>query len=295
MDHEAMEEAITAISNNLSEVTRSVKLIAALMEDGDDDKDGRLIDATRRLFAAFTDLLSAAEPNSKAPRQDLRSAAGKVGEASQYLLYTIDEENEYDRETSDILLSLAKGIASSMAGLVIKARQVATECEDESLLQNKVISAATQCALATSQLVACAKVVVPTIGDPACQLQLTDASKEVAKAVEYVHRVTQEATRDGQLISGFEMAAAAVAHALNDLLSHLRTIARQSQELAVPVEPSIEQTVIVSVDERLAEATLQLLSDDFESNTLPEPQQTLILAARSLSNAMTNFVDAAMS
>ena len=48
----------------------------------------------------------------------------------------------------------------------------------------KVIGAATQCALATSQLVACAKVVAPTISDPLCQEQLIEAAREVAKSIE---------------------------------------------------------------------------------------------------------------
>ena len=48
----------------------------------------------------------------------------------------------------------------------------------------QVIGAATQCALSTSQLVACAKVVAPTISDPLCQEQLMEAAKEVAKSVE---------------------------------------------------------------------------------------------------------------
>lgn len=47
-----------------------------------------------------------------------------------------------------------------------------------------MIHSATQCAYATSQLVACARVVAPTIDSPACQEQLTSAAKQVARAVE---------------------------------------------------------------------------------------------------------------
>ncbi|KAI1290436.1 Talin-2 [Halotydeus destructor] len=315
MDHPALEEAITAVTSNLPEVTRDVKVIAALMED--DDKGDRLIDATRRLCSAFTDLLNAAEPNAKSPRQDLLSAASKVGEATQYLLYTIGEEDEYDRETADILLSLAKGIANTTAALVLKAREVATQCEDEPILQNKVISAATQCALATSQLVACAKVVAPTIDNPACQQQLTEASKEVAKAVENVVQVTQEAIRDEQLIGDLKNAAAAVAHALNDLLNHVRTVGEQRHERRVVVEPVIEQTAAVdtiyTATDRifssqgdasemvkqakvLAKATVQLINDlkgQAESQPDSDTQKRLIVAARLLADATARLVDAA--
>lgn len=56
-----------------------------------------------------------------------------------------------------MLLSLAKAVANTTAALVLKAKNIAATCEDQQT-QNRVIGAATQCALATSQLVACAKV-----------------------------------------------------------------------------------------------------------------------------------------
>lgn len=77
-----------------------------------------------------------------------------------------------------MLLSLAKAVANTTAALVLKAKNIASTCEDQQT-QNRVIGAATQCALATSQLVACAKVVAPTIQNAACQEQLTAAIREV--------------------------------------------------------------------------------------------------------------------
>ncbi|VDM85075.1 unnamed protein product [Strongylus vulgaris] len=59
------------------------------------------------------------------------------------------------------------------------AKTISAEC-DEPVLQEKVIHSATQCAFATSQLVACARVVAPTIESNACQEQLTNAAKQVA-------------------------------------------------------------------------------------------------------------------
>lgn len=54
-------------------------------------------------------------------------------------------------------MQLAKAVASAAAALVLKAKNVAQKTED-SVLQTQVIAAATQCALSTSQLVACTKV-----------------------------------------------------------------------------------------------------------------------------------------
>lgn len=54
-------------------------------------------------------------------------------------------------------MNLAKAVANAAAMLVLKAKNVAQVAEDTAL-QNRVITAATQCALSTSQLVACTKV-----------------------------------------------------------------------------------------------------------------------------------------
>jgi hypothetical protein len=62
VDHNAVGAAISTITSNLPEMTRGVKMIAALMDD--QEKGEHLFDATRRLCAAFSDLLRAAEPES---------------------------------------------------------------------------------------------------------------------------------------------------------------------------------------------------------------------------------------
>ena len=56
-----------------------------------------------------------------------------------------------------MLLALAKAVANATAALVLKAKGVAGTCEEQGD-RDQVISAATQCALSTSQLVACTKV-----------------------------------------------------------------------------------------------------------------------------------------
>lgn len=56
------------------------------------------------------------------------------------------------------MLALAKAVANATAAMVLKAKTVASKTEDQEL-QNRVIGSATQCALNTSQLVACTKVI----------------------------------------------------------------------------------------------------------------------------------------
>lgn len=59
-----------------------------------------------------------------------------------------------------MLMQLAKAVANAAAALVLKAKNVAQKSEDPAQ-QNRVIAAATQCALSTSQLVACTRVSRP--------------------------------------------------------------------------------------------------------------------------------------
>ena len=54
-------------------------------------------------------------------------------------------------------MDLAKQVASATAALVMQAKTVASRSNDQAV-QNQVIASATQCALSTSQLVACTKV-----------------------------------------------------------------------------------------------------------------------------------------
>lgn len=67
--------------------------------------------------------------------------------------------NEWINMLQDTLMNLAKAVANAAAMLVLKAKNVAQVAED-TILQNRVIAAATQCALSTSQLVACTKVLI---------------------------------------------------------------------------------------------------------------------------------------
>ena len=80
---------------------------------------------------------SATEPNSKEPRQTMLSAASQVGSASHRVLYTIGEEEVADKDRQDVLLGLAKAVANTTAALVLKAKNVASKCPDQST-QNRV-------------------------------------------------------------------------------------------------------------------------------------------------------------
>uniref|UniRef100_A0A8C5KZ10 Talin 2 n=1 Tax=Jaculus jaculus TaxID=51337 RepID=A0A8C5KZ10_JACJA len=306
-DYTAVGCAITTISSNLTEMSKGVKLLAALMDDevgsGED-----LLRAARTLAGAVSDLLKAVQPASGEPRQTVLTAAGSIGQASGDLLRQIGE-NETDERFQDVLMSLAKAVANAAAMLVLKAKNVAQVAED-TVLQNRVIAAATQCALSTSQLVACAKVVSPTISSPVCQEQLIEAGKLVDRSVENCVRACQAATGDGELLKQVSAAASVVSQALHDLLQHVRQFASRGEPIgrydqATDTIMCVTESIFSSMGDAgemvrqarvLAQATSDLVNamrSDAEAEIDMENSKKLLAAAKLLADSTARMVEAA--
>uniref|UniRef100_A0A8C2TL47 Talin 2 n=1 Tax=Coturnix japonica TaxID=93934 RepID=A0A8C2TL47_COTJA len=306
-DYTAVGCAITTISSNLTEMSKGVKLLAALMDDevgsGED-----LLKAARTLAVAVSDLLKAVQPTSGEPRQTVLTAAGSIGQASGELLRQIGE-NETDERFQDVLMSLAKAVANAAAMLVLKAKNVAQVAED-TVLQNRVIAAATQCALSTSQLVACAKVVSPTISSPVCQEQLIEAGKLVDRSVENCVRACQAATDDTELLKQVSAAASIVSQALNDLLQHVRQFASRGEPIgrydqATDTIMCVTESIFSSMGDAgemvrqarvLAQATSDLVNamrSDAEAEIDMENSKKLLAAAKLLADSTARMVEAA--
>ncbi|KAJ2939257.1 hypothetical protein O0L34_g13352 [Tuta absoluta] len=304
VDHTAVGAAITTITTNLPEMTKGVQMIAALMDDS--DNGDRLLDATRKLCSAFSDLLKAAEPETKEPRQSLLNAASRVGEASTSVLHTIGDD-AHDKETQDILLSLAKAVANTTAALVLKAKNVAAQCKDDQPLQNTIIHAATQCALATSQLVACTKVVAPTLNNPACRDQLVSAARQVARAVDrLVDACKLVPDQQGPGVEQLTAAAQRVTEELEKLLHHCtqeRRIQPTVEERTVESVMSASEGVAAAADATemvrharlLGQATATLITNiKTEAEKQPsDAQRKLLAAAKLLADATARMVEAA--
>ncbi|NWI17418.1 TLN1 protein, partial [Crypturellus soui] len=306
-DYTAVGCAVTTISSNLTEMSKGVKLLAALMED--EGGNGRqLLQAAKNLASAVSDLLKTAQPASAEPRQNLLQAAGLVGQTSGELLQQIGE-SDTDPRFQDMLMQLAKAVASAAAALVLKAKNVAQKTED-SALQTQVIAAATQCALSTSQLVACTKVVAPTISSPVCQEQLIEAGKLVAKSAEGCVEASKAATSDDQLLKQVGVAATAVTQALNDLLQHIKQHAMGGQPIgcydqATDTILNVTENIFSSMGNAgemvrqariLAQATSDLVNAikaDAEGETDLENSRKLLSAAKILADATAKMVEAA--
>jgi len=301
-DHNAVGAAVNTISTNLPDMAREVKMLAALMDDKGVEGDD-LMGAAKTLCGAFSDMLTSAAPQTTEPRQTLLSAASRVGEASDRVLYTIGEEDDQDKSRKDLVLGLAKAVANSTAALVLKAKNVASECEHYN--QTRVINAATQCALNTSQLVACAKVVAPTIADPLCQDQLMEAARDVAKSVEgCVSECRDVCSRDDNSLQELGGAAQDVTKALNDLLNHIKDggpdkipdIMDQIMVASGELIASNDSQDMVRQARILAQATaelIQAIKGDAESQTDSDLQKRLLSAAKALADATAEMVEAA--
>uniref|UniRef100_A0A673IJ16 Talin-1-like n=1 Tax=Sinocyclocheilus rhinocerous TaxID=307959 RepID=A0A673IJ16_9TELE len=308
-DYTAVGCAVTTISSNLTEMSKGVKLLAALMED-EGGNGQQLLGAAKSLACAVSEMLKTAQPTSTEPRQNLLQAAGNVGQASGELLQQIGE-SDADQHFQDMLMHLAKAVANAAAALVLKAKNVAQKTED-SAQQNRVIAAATQCALSTSQLVACTRVsvVAPTISSPVCQEQLIEAGKLVAKSVEGCVEASQGSTNDEQLLRQVGVAATGVTQALNELLQHIRQYASGGQPIGRHGEATdrildVTDNIFSSMGDAgemvrqariLAQATSDLVNAikaDAEGETDLENSRKLLSAAKLLADATAKMVEAA--
>ena len=154
--------AISTITNNLNEFCREMETYTNLIND-----KTNLMDQTTRLCSLFNDLLTHIENLSdnhsdSSSRQHILLTASRLGETSQDLMRRLANDlttNPFDIsiQYQDKLFTLAKSVANTTASYVLKAKDIAGNVQNQDEA-NEIISAATQCALATSQLVTCAKV-----------------------------------------------------------------------------------------------------------------------------------------
>lgn len=305
VDHTAIGASIHTIISNLSEMSKGVKMIAALSEK--DDDSSHLLGATKNLCESYSDLIETADPQNRRPRQDLLHAASQVGELSNAVLHTLD--GEMDHETQDILVGKVETLGNNAANLILKAKAQVAQCEDQDL-QNAIMDEAKACALATAQLCACARIMAPTIDNPICQNQMTDASKEVGRTVENILQQCQNAVQDDAQLADCNDAADEVRRNLADLLDFIKNSGEKRKRQGVHDE-AIE-TILLSSDKLfasqgnaaemlrqakiLAQAASYLIESikfEAESVTDPAAKNRLMGVAEKLAEATANMIEVA--
>jgi len=307
INYTAVGASVSTITSNLDDLVKGIKMIAALMDDADNSK--KLIDATKGLAQAFNDLLNLLNPDSEEKsRQDLLNSAGEIGSASATIMACLGEPESAELALQEMLLSLAKAVATATAGLVLKAKNVAGACPDTPH-QKKIIDAAKDTAMSTSQLVACAKVLGPHISSPLCQDEMIESAKLVATSVDGVSSTCQDATEDDDLLSGVRQAAQNVTDALNNLLKKVREGAnlKSGGQYDSACDDILNATdrlfnsmgnagEMVKQAKILAQATSQLVNGikaDAEGQEDTDNQKRLLAAAKVLADATAKLVEAA--
>nr|A0A3G2LGI8.1 RecName: Full=Talin [Oscarella pearsei]AYN71349.1 talin [Oscarella pearsei] len=306
IDYTAVGAAVTTLSSNLTELSKGVRMIAALQGNSHDGE--KLLEAARGLAGAVRHLLKSAEPSENQNRKDLLDAAAALGISGTQLMALMGDP-DVTQEVQDALLSKAKAVAVATSGLVQNAKMVAGKCPD-STLQSSVITATKGTATATSQLVACTKIVASTITNPLCQEQLINSAKQVAGAVEGTVSSAQNACSDDDALRELGMSATKVTDALQDLLRYIRDIEAGGLR-GGKYEEQIE--MILAATERLinslgnaqetvksaktvAMATSQMVSgvkDEASGLSDEDAKRRLLAAARGLADATAKMVDAA--
>ncbi|CAF1239126.1 unnamed protein product, partial [Adineta ricciae] len=219
----ALSTAISTITNNLNEFCREMDVYRNLVND-----KTNLPDQTRRLCTVFNELLAYiqtfAENNyDSATRQNVLVTASRLGEISQDLVRRLANDVDCSVEYQEKLLTLAKSVANTTALYVLKAKDIATNVQEQQIV-NEIISTATQCALATSQLVACTKVVVATISNPLCQEQLIESARGVTRSIEAVLQSCVPPMTPEVFFSDLTDAGRTVRKTLNEFLLHIKLI-----------------------------------------------------------------------
>jgi talin len=227
-DYNAVGAAVSCISTNLGDFSKDVMTIAALQDESNLAENDRLLDAAKKLCNAFTDFLKYVEPECTEPRQNLFSAVGKIGEAGNEIIRSINRsgdsqfyEDPVEPKLQETIIGLAKIVASSTAGLVIASKNVANHCEKQHEV-NEVIALVTQCALSTSQLVSCTKVCSSTIGSRECQDQIVEAARQVSRQVDCVMDVTGMYCKNEHALVELRNCAHNVTEAVMQLLENVK-------------------------------------------------------------------------
>lgn len=300
--------AVSCISSNLGDFSKDVATISVLQNFGENDK---LLDAAKRLCNAFSDFLKHVEPGCSEPRQNMFSAVGKIGEASNEVVKNLTFNDSNEPKLQEKFIGLAKLVASSTAGLVIASKNVANHCENQQGV-NDVISMVTQCALSTSQLVSCTKVCSSTISSKECQDQIVEAARQVSRNVDSVMEVAVANCREEQVLVELRNCAKNVTEAVIQLLDGVRASNDQiinsgqhGQNQSVEKIHMVTDCLFDSIQnpsemirqaKNLAVATTELinsLKQEAHSQTSSDQQRKLLLAAKLLAEATSKIVETA--
>ncbi|CAF2832485.1 unnamed protein product [Rotaria sp. Silwood2] len=276
----SLSTAITTITNTLNEFSKEINIYINIIND-----KTNLIDQTRRLCITFNDLLICIKTllenhYDSTTRQNVLLTASRLGEINQDLIRRLTNDFDYSIEYQDKLLSLSKSVANTTAFYILKAKDIATNVQEQQIV-NEIISTATQCALATSQLVACTKVVAATISSPLCQEQLIESARSVTRSIEAVLQSCSPPITIESSYSELQEAGRIVRKTLNEFLLHIKLVtdstAANSDRIISP--PSISGQSKLLTQRIIVHDEIDEIDEENEEKYLDESIDQILIAS----------------
>ncbi|CAK9293387.1 unnamed protein product, partial [Gordionus sp. m RMFG-2023] len=220
----SLRVAVTDVADSLEGLLKEINVIESETNGMDDENRTTLLNAVKELALATTglleclrsdnDLLANQENNSDQHEMNengehsdpvrlrialIASHLNRVGECGALVLTALgDEPNMHDASLNQSnengireLMGCAKGVANAAAHLVLRAKHIANEVGSEGETRERIVGAATHCALKTSQLITCVKVMAPTIHNEVCKTQTIQSAQAVTQSVNHVLMIAQ--------------------------------------------------------------------------------------------------------
>ncbi|CAF4681847.1 unnamed protein product [Rotaria sp. Silwood1] len=275
----SLNKAITTITNNLYEFSKEINIYLNIIND-----KSNIIDQIRRLCITFNDLLicikTLLENNyDSTTRQNVLLTASRLGEINQDLIRRLINDFDCSIEYQDKLLTLSKSVANTTALYILKAKDIATNIQEQQVV-NEIISTATQCALATSQLVACTKVVAATISSPLCQEQLIESARSVTRSIEAVLQSCLPPITTELSYSELQESGRIVRKTLNEFLLHIKlvtdSIADNSDRI---LSPNINEQSKLFTHRMIVHDEIEEIDEEYEEKYLDESIDQILIAS----------------
>ncbi|KAI3637909.1 hypothetical protein MIR68_004558 [Amoeboaphelidium protococcarum] len=196
VDFGAVGANVSTLSQNLNQMSASIKMLAALSDGVQGDK---LLECARNLAAATGKLLGSVQPmlggdGDPSVRAEVLRQGQEISKQAFNLLSKIGEA-EVSQFVQQQLVDAAKEVAKATIALVSQgSKPIAQEALNDpqfQQLQPEIVYFSKQAGIAAESLVTCTMVVAPSIQFPQCQDQLWEGTLIVKDAVNDLHSVVE--------------------------------------------------------------------------------------------------------
>ncbi|MEQ2170448.1 hypothetical protein GOODEAATRI_000352, partial [Goodea atripinnis] len=290
-DYTAVGCAITTISSNLTEMSKGVKLLAALMED-EAGGGHKLMGAARMLAGAVSDLLRSVEPVAGEPRQTVLTAAGSIGQASGDLLRHMGEgETDEKFQVGCLPLTVSMAVVSPTISSPVCQEQLV---EAGKLVDRSVETCVKACRSANSdgellkQVAAAAGVVSQALSD------LLQHVRHYASCGEPIGRYDQATDTIMNVTENIFTSMGDAGVAARETAQALRTLAQAARGVAAStMEPQAAAAMLDSA-QYVMEGSAMLIHEAHQALVHPgdaESQQRLAQVAKAVSHSLNNCVN----